>query len=203
MTVTRHRQTKFGEQPFPITDEKYNTEFASGKVTGSNFPYHEVQRLPGYSERRTPGLAAVDVTNELAIHLAAFAQSEDCPLQYQEHDVSKYLWVQTRRGMLAWHEIFNVVRGAKKRNRRQRIAHYFGYAKVVGPKGVSRYRKRLKLVRYITQEGVCARCKTEFQFSRLTLDRIKPGAECGKYELTNVQLMCEPCNNEKADSYGG
>ena len=63
MTATRNTQTPSAEQPFATTAEKYDTESASGKVTGSNFPYREVQRLPGYSERRKPGLAAVDVTN--------------------------------------------------------------------------------------------------------------------------------------------
>ena len=203
MTATRLLRTPTEEQPFSITAEKYNTEYRNGKVPGSNFPYYEVQRLPGYSERSTPGLSAVDITKELAIHLAAFAQSEDCPLQYQERDVSKYLWMQASRGMLAWHEIFNVVRGAKKRNRRQRIAHYFGYDKIVGPKGVSRYRKRLKLIRYITQEGMCTGCQIEGRFSDLTLDRIRPGKRDGAYELSNVQLMCKPCNNSKGASCSG
>ena len=203
MTATKHRRPQLDEPPFPSTAEKYNTEYANGKVPGSNFPYYEVQRLPGYSERSTPGLSAVDVTKELAIHLAAFAQSEDCPLQYQERDVSKYLWMQASRGMLAWHEIFNIVRGAKKRMRRHRVAHYFGYNEVIGPKGVSHKNKRIKLIRYITQEGVCVGCQMEFQFSRLTLDRIKPGAAGGEYELSNVQLMCKPCNNAKADNYSG
>ena len=42
------------ERPFAITAEKYNAEYASGKVTGSKFPHHEVRRLPGYAERNTP-----------------------------------------------------------------------------------------------------------------------------------------------------
>ena len=62
------------ERPFAITAEKYNAEYASGKVTGSKFPHHEVRRLPGYAERNTPGLTRSDVTKELARHLTEYAE---------------------------------------------------------------------------------------------------------------------------------
>ena len=66
MTVTTDLQTEAAEQQFlATTAEKYNVEYASGKVTESSFPYHEVHSLPGYIKRNTPGLAAVDVTNVL------------------------------------------------------------------------------------------------------------------------------------------
>ena len=61
--------------------------------------------------------------------------------------------------------------------------------------------KRIKLVRYISQEGACVGCRTEFQFSDLTLDRIKPGKAKGEYVLPNVQLMCRSCNNHKGANY--
>ena len=48
MTVTTDLQTEAAEQQFlATTAEKYNVEYASGKVTGSSFPYHEVHSLPG------------------------------------------------------------------------------------------------------------------------------------------------------------
>ena len=50
-------------RPFATTGEKYSTEYANGKVTGSNFPHYEIQSLPGYSERGTPSLSGSDVTN--------------------------------------------------------------------------------------------------------------------------------------------
>ena len=106
--------------------------------------------------------------------------------------------------MLAWNEVLNVVRSNWKRDHHQQISHYFGYCEVVGPKGVARYKKLFKLIRYITQEGTCAGCQTEFQFSDLTLDRIKPGKLDGAYELSNVQLMCGFCNNViKGANYNG
>ena len=58
----------------------------------------------------------------------------------------------------------------------------------------------MKLVRYVTQEGECSGCLKEFRFDQLTLDRIMPGKVNGTYELSNVQLMCQPCNNRKGDS---
>ena len=70
------------QRPFITTAEKYNTEPASGKVTGSNFPYREVQSLPGYAERRTPSLSGSDVTKELVRYLAEHAEIKDCPLPY-------------------------------------------------------------------------------------------------------------------------
>ena len=73
----------------------------------------------------------------------------------------------------------------------------------MGLEGSAKYKKLIKLIRYITQEGECAGCQTEFQFSDLTLDRIKPAALDGEYKLPNVQLMCERCNNEKGASYNG
>ena len=201
MTATKHRRPQLDEPPFSSTAEKYNTEYANGKVPGSNFPYYEVQRLPGILGTAYPGALSGRCHQRACHPPCGFRPKRGCPLQYQERDVSKYLWMQASRGMLPWHEIFNIVRGAKKRMRRHRVAHYFGYNEVIGPKGVSHKNKRIKLIRYITQEGVCVGCQMEFQFSRLTLDRIKPGAAGGEYELSNVQLMCKPCNNAKADNY--
>ena len=73
MTVTTDLLTEAAERPFATTAEKYNAEYASGKVTGSNFPYHEVHSLQGYIKRNKPGLAAVGLTNELARHLVEYA----------------------------------------------------------------------------------------------------------------------------------
>ncbi|MDE2715712.1 MAG: HNH endonuclease [Chloroflexota bacterium] len=197
MTVTRYTQTSAEERPFASTAEKYNSEHASSKVTVSNFPYDEIQGLPGYSERGTPGLTGSDVAKELAKHLTDYAAEKGCPLLYRQRDIAHYLWMQASRGMLEWKEILSVVRANRKRDHHQRIAHYFGYCEVMDQKGSARDKRLIKLTRYITQEGVCAGCQTEFQFSDLTLDRIIPGKRDGKYELRNVQLMCGFCNNAK------
>ena len=202
MTVTTDLQTEAAERPFATTAEKYNAEYASGKVTGSSFPYHEVHSLPGYIKRNTPGLAAVDVTNVLARHLVEYAERYGCKLPYQQREISHYLWIQADCGMLAWEEILEVVRATTKRDRHQPITHYFGYRAIVKKKGTARDKKLIKLIRYITQEGECAGCRTEFRFDDLTLDRIKPGKANGTYNLRNVQLMCQPCNHHKGASYG-
>jgi len=104
--------------------------------------------------------------------------------------------------MLAWGEILKVVRATRKRDRQSPVAHYFGYSlRIVAVKGTARDKKLIKLIRYITQEGECAGCRTEFQFDDLTLDRVTPGNANGLYDLRNVQLMCQPCNCVKGASY--
>ena len=173
-------------------------------MTGSNFPYHEVHSLPGYTDRNKPGLAGVDVTNELARHLMEYAERNGLRLPYQQREISHYLWIQASRGMLAWGEILKVVRATRKRDSNRPIAYdYFGYKeKIVEVKGTARDKKLIKLTRYVTQEGECAGCWTEFQFDDLTLDRKMPGKANGIYNLLNVQLMCQPCNSVKGASYG-
>ena len=103
--------------------------------------------------------------------------------------------------MLEWEAVLSVVHANRKRDHHQRIAHYFGYREMVWPKGKSGKMMLIKLVRYITQEGVCAGCQTEFSYGDLKRDRIKPGKLGGEYELPNVQLMCEPCNDAKGARY--
>ena len=189
------------ELPFAITAERYNAQHASGKVTGSNFPFHEVRNLPGYAERTTPGLTGSDVVKELARHLAEYAKRNGCPLPYEQRNVAIYLWSQASRRMLEWQEVLHAVRATRKRCRPHPIAHYFGYRSMMRKAGRAKDRKLIKLIRYITQEGECAGCRTEFRFDDLTLDRIKPGKANGAYNLRNVQLMCQPCNNHKGDNY--
>ena len=201
MTARSYPSFPSDDRPFAKTIEKSNAEYANGKEIRSHFPYHEIRSLPGYTERETPGLAAVDVTNELARHLSAYAELKGCSLLYRQRDISQYLWVQASRRMLVWNEILSVVRAAQKRDPHKPVAHYFGYAEVIETNGTARDKKLIKLTRYVTQEGECAGCQTEFPFDHLTLDRIKPGKAEGDYQLANVQLMCEPCNNLKGASY--
>ena len=81
------------------------------------------------------------------------------------------------------------------------MAHYFAYQVIMDPRGTAKNKKLIKMIRYITQEGKCAGCQTEFRFGDLTLDRILPGAANGAYNLNNVQLMCQPCNGRKGALY--
>ena len=201
MPDKNHLLPPTSKRPFATTAGRYNDEQASGNVKGSNFPYHEVRSVPGYSERDKPGLTAAGVTNELARCLAEFAKQQGSPLPYQQRDISHYLWLQASRRMLAWEVILRVVRWARKTGSRPPVAHYFGYWHILGKEGTKKKKELLKLVRYITQESVCDGCGAEFQYSDLTLDRIKPGNSQGNYVLPNVQLMCRPCNNRKGANY--
>ena len=191
------------QRPFATTGDKFNTEYAIGKVAGSNFPYHEVRSLPGYAERVIPSLSGSDVTKELTRHLAEYAERNNCLLPYPQREIARYLWLQASRGMLAWDEILKVVRSTKKRDSRKPIAHYFGYQAIIEQNGAAKNRSLMKLVRYVTQEGECPGCNREFPFNKLTIDHIVPKSAGGKNELTNVQVMCWPCNNSKGASYSG
>jgi len=202
VSETRRLLTPAGERPFASTVEKYNIEYASGHVTGSNFPHEDVTSLPGYAERRTPSLAPTDVTRELARQLVEYANREGSPLPFTERDVAWYLWMQASRGMLAWNLILKVARATRKNDRRHPISHYFGYRTLMRKKGRAGKETLTELVRYVTGEGVCPWCEKEFPFAELTRDRIKPRVKGGTYALPNVQLMCADCNNnKKKDSY--
>ena len=91
MPDNNHLQTPTSKRPFATTADRYNDEQASGNVKGSNFPYHEVRSLPGYSERDRPCLTAAGVTNELACCLAEYAKQKGSLLPYQQRDMSHYL----------------------------------------------------------------------------------------------------------------
>ena len=197
MSDESHLLPSTSDQPFALTAEKYNAECARGEVKGSNFHYHEVQSLPGYSERDTPGLSASDVTNEVAHCLEDFAKQQGGSLGYRQRDISFYLWMQASRSMLPWKDILREGRLAGKKDPYRPVAHYFGYCHILGKDDSKRKKALLKLVRYVVQEGVCAGCNTEFPYTGLTRDRIKPGREQGNYVWSNMQLMCRPCHERK------
>lgn len=46
---------------------------------------------------------------------------------------------------------------------------------------------------------MCRGCFSRFDPAELTMDHIVPASKGGKDGLENLQLMCEPCNNKKAD----
>ena len=49
------------------------------------------------------------------------------------------------------------------------------------------------------QEGVCNGCEQRFCFEQMTVDHIFAQSKGGGHELANLQLLCQPCNNLKAD----
>lgn len=53
---------------------------------------------------------------------------------------------------------------------------------------------------YETQEGKCAICKKEFEFSDMEADHITPWSEGGRTEEDNCQMLCKKCNREKASN---
>ena len=49
------------------------------------------------------------------------------------------------------------------------------------------------------QEGMCNGCRRRFCYEKMTVDHIVPRSKDGGNELPNLQLLCQPCNNLKAD----
>jgi HNH endonuclease len=50
--------------------------------------------------------------------------------------------------------------------------------------------------------GVCQVCRREIPFEEATRDHRVPLSKGGRNVLSNVQLACRDCNNEKSDSIG-
>ena len=67
-------------------------------------------------------------------------------------------------------------------------------------KGIARNRRKL-----VAKFGlICQGCKEEFLNEELTVDHIRPLSKGGHPRaLGNLQLMCEPCNSSKDDSWDG
>lgn len=67
-------------------------------------------------------------------------------------------------------------------------------------KGIARNRRKL-----VVRDGlICQGCKQEFPDEELTVDHIRPLSKGGHPRaLGNLQLMCEPCNSSKDDSWDG
>lgn len=67
-------------------------------------------------------------------------------------------------------------------------------------KGIARNRRKLVLKFGL----VCQGCKLDFPNNELTVDHIRPLAKGGHPRaLGNLQLLCEPCNLKKGDSWDG
>ena len=188
------------DRPFATTANKYNEESKSCKLTSTNFPYNEIQSLPGYKGRLTPGLSRSDVARELSRYLAEYAEKNGGPLRHSQRDITGYLFIQAERGMLKWDRILAVVRAARKQDQEKPIAHHFGYQELVEIRGNARNRTLIKLVQYVNQEGQCSECRKEFPFDEITLDHVIPRSANGALELLNVQLMCQRCNGLKGNT---
>lgn len=50
-----------------------------------------------------------------------------------------------------------------------------------------------------TQGGVCPRCTKTFEFSQMDADHVEPWSAGGTTTLSNGQMLCRRCNNEKSD----
>ena len=64
-----------------------------------------------------------------------------------------------------------------------------------GWKGRKRWRDQ-----YIKQQGKCVVCGKLVSVQFMTMDHVVPCSKGGNSDWDNIQLTCEPCNHQKADS---
>lgn len=57
---------------------------------------------------------------------------------------------------------------------------------------------RMKRRIYRKQDGICAICGKQFAIGEMEADHIRPWSEGGKTVEENCQMLCRPCNREKA-----
>jgi len=60
------------------------------------------------------------------------------------------------------------------------------------------FTETMKQTAYELQNGICAKCKKEFDFSKMEADHIKPWHEGGKTIQENCQVLCKDCNRKKS-----
>lgn len=64
------------------------------------------------------------------------------------------------------------------------------------------HQKREIKRKLISKSGtICKICGKRFSIDKLTIDHIIPLATGGTWDMGNLQLACNPCNQEKADNY--
>ena len=68
------------------------------------------------------------------------------------------------------------------------------YSRRVGNKKELTTQQRREIILWaVNQEQYCVECGS---FEDLTLDRIIPGSKGGKYEVSNLQILCFKCNTQ-------
>jgi len=60
--------------------------------------------------------------------------------------------------------------------------------------------KKRYVLYYACGQKFCAGCGQSFPLERMTLDHRIPKSKGGTLAYSNIQLMCGPCNQRKADS---
>ena len=69
-------------------------------------------------------------------------------------------------------------------------------------RGRNSHQKRELKHQLISKRGyLCRLCNKSFSFDCLTLDHIIPLTHNGSWDITNLQLACYKCNQEKGDNY--
>ena len=51
---------------------------------------------------------------------------------------------------------------------------------------------------YEKQQGICVKCKDQFELEEMEADHIKPRHEGGKTIAENCQMLCKQCNRTKS-----
>lgn len=67
--------------------------------------------------------------------------------------------------------------------------------------GRNSHQKRELKNKLLKRGSICKICGNKMSADKLTLDHIIPLAKGGTWEMSNLQLACYQCNQEKSDNY--
>lgn len=62
-----------------------------------------------------------------------------------------------------------------------------------------KFDENIKMMKFNAQGGLCAHCGRKFKYEDLVTDHIVPWSRGGTSTLSNCQLLCASCNNNKSD----
>ena len=170
-------------------------------------PYPDISAFAGYRERTVPSYSKTSLTQDFANILMYHAEQQDIALcSYNPHELSRFLFTRADEDYIEWNTL---QRDCYHADQSQQYppstqAHYLGRKDVLASAEMSEYyhlkHDRLtKHLLYYKQDRQCVGCDIIIPIGQMTIDHILAKAKGGPNVPSNLQLMCKPCNEAKAD----